>query len=295
MASEQFYRIREIIAATPMATNVEQMRAGMETVARPLPDGVTGEAVDANGVSCEMQTPDGAADGAVVLYVHGGGYVAGSVSTHRNLTGNLAKSLGCRVLSVDYRLAPEHPHPAPVEDACAAYRWLLDQGYDASRIAISGDSAGGGLTVATQLKLRDDGTALPAASVPISPWVDMSGSGESLETRADRDPMVSAADLERISGTFLASDADRTDPYASPLEGDLTGLGPMLIHVGHDEVLLSDSERLRAKAAAAGVEVTLEVWPEMVHVWHGMAGLFPEADEAIDRVAEFLRPHLGLD
>ena len=294
MASEAFYKIRDIIASQAMPADIDAMRKGIELTARPLPAGVTGEMVDANGVSCELQTPDETTGDAIVQYVHGGGYVAGSIGSHRNLTGNLALQLGCPVLSVDYRLAPEHPHPAPVEDSVAAYRWLLDRGHSADKIAIAGDSAGGGLTMSTLMKLRDLGLPLPAAAVPISPWVDMSGTGESAVTRSDRDPMVTADDLTRIAGVFLGPDGDAADPYASPLEGDLSGLPPLLIHCGDDEVLLSDSERLAHKARTSGVDVTLEVWPEMIHVWHSMAGLFPEADQGVARVAEYLGERLGV-
>ncbi|MDE0497305.1 MAG: alpha/beta hydrolase [Acidimicrobiaceae bacterium] len=294
MASDEFCRIRDIIAAQPIPASIEVRRAGMEAIAQPLPDGVVGEMLDANGVSCEMQTPDGASSDAIALYMHGGGYVAGSISSHRNLTGHLAKRLGCPVLSIDYRLAPEHPHPAPVEDSVAVYRWLLDRGSSADKIAIAGDSAGGGLAVSTLMKLRDLGLPLPAAAVSISPWVDMAGTGESMVTRADRDPMVTPDDLRRIAGLFLGADGDPADPYASPLEGDLSGLPPLLIHCGDDEVLLSDSERLAHKARASGVDVTLEVWPEMIHVWHFMAGFVAEADAGVARVAEYLGDRLGV-
>jgi epsilon-lactone hydrolase len=297
LASEQFLKLREAIrrnAGGGGFGSVAGLRKGLEAGMRPLPAGVTGESVDADGVPCEWQTPDGADLGAVIMYVHGGGYIGGSIATHRNLTGHLARAVGCRVLSVDYRLAPEHPHPAPIEDALTTYRWLLNQGIDSARIAISGDSAGGGLAVAVQLAIRDEGLAMPAASAPISPWVDMSAGGASVTTREELDPMVSGDDLSTIAGIFLGNNGTPSDPLASPLEGDLAGLPPMLIHVGDHEVLLSDSERLADKAAKAGVDVTLEVWPEMIHVWHSLAGMCSEADDAITRMAAFLKPHLAL-
>ena len=295
MASETFEKLRSAIARNMQGapSDPESMRKGMELTAMPLPDGVSGSAVTANGVPCEWQVPDDADDDGVILYVHGGGYVAGSIASHRNLTGHLAKQSGKRVLSVDYRLAPEHPHPAPVDDAVAAYSWLLDQGIDAADIAISGDSAGGGLTVATQLAIRDRGLPMPAASVPISPWVDMTASGESYETRAELDPMVSHGNIADIAGHFLGPDGDPADPLASPINGDLAGLPPMLIQVGDHEVLLSDSEALAAKAEADGVDVTLAVWPEMIHVWHTLAGMCDEADEGIAEAAAFINSHLG--
>lgn len=295
MPSQTYEKLRAAIERNMKGapSDPESMRKGTEATAMPLPEGVTGEAVDANGVSCEWQTPADASGDGVILYVHGGGYVAGSIASHRNLTGHLAKASGTRVLSVDYRLAPEHPHPAPVDDAVSSYSWLLDQGIDASDIAISGDSAGGGLAVAAQLAIRDQGLPMPAASVPISPWVDMSASGESYQTRADLDPMVSHGNISTIAAHFLGADGDPADPLASPLEGDLAGLPPMLIQVGDHEVLLSDSEALAAKAEAEGVEVTLAVWPEMIHVWHALAGMCEEADEAIAEAAAFINSHIG--
>lgn len=294
MASERFEKLRAAIARNMAGgtADIELMRKGMEATAMPLPEGVSGEAVDANGVPCEMQTPPEAGDG-VILFVHGGGYVAGNIASHRNLTGHLALASHCRVLAVDYRLAPESPHPGPVNDAVAAYRWLLDQDIAASDIAISGDSAGGGLTVATQLAIREQGLPMPAASVPISPWVDMTAAGESYQTRAELDPMVSHENISSIAAAFLGPDGDPSDPLASPLEADLTGLPPMLIQVGDHEVLLSDSEALAANAERDGVDVTLAVWPEMIHVWHSLAGMCDEADEGIAEAAAFINSHVG--
>jgi acetyl esterase/lipase len=219
--------------------------------------------------------------------------VAGTIDSHLNLTGHLAKAMGCRVLALHYRLAPEHPHPAPVEDSVAAYRWMLDGGLSAERIAVAGDSAGGGLTLATLIAIRDQGLPRPATAVAISPWVDMEFLGESMTTRAAADPMINKAQITQIRDLFLAG-GDLRDPLAAPLHADLTGLPPILIHVGDAEVLLDDANRFAAKAEAAGVDVTLEVWPEMVHVWHASAGYVPESDQAIARIAEFARPKVGV-
>jgi epsilon-lactone hydrolase len=297
MASEKFLKLREAIRRSMGGGgfgSVAGLRKALEASAMPLPVGVVSQAVEANGVPCEWQSTENTTEDAVILYLHGGGYVGGSIASHRNLTGHLAKAAGCRVLSVEYRLAPEHQHPAPVEDAIAVYRWLLDQGISAERVAICGDSAGGGLAVATQVAIRDQQLPMPAASVPISPWVDMEGVGASLKTRAELDPMVSGATLSTIAAFFLGPNGNPKDPLAAPLHADLTGLPPMLIHVGDHEVLLSDSERLAANASAAGVDVVLEVWPDMIHVWHALAGMCSEADDAITRVAAFLKPHLAL-
>jgi acetyl esterase/lipase len=227
------------------------------------------------------------------MYVHGGGYVIGSATGYRNFTGQLARAVGCRVLSVDYRLAPEHPHPAAVEDSTTAYRWLLDQGFAADRMAISGDSAGGGLTVSTLLKLRDDGVALPVAGVTISPWVDMEGIGESMRTNAEADVLVDEVGLKGMAEMFLAGQ-DARDPLAAPLYGDFDGIPPLLIQVGDDETLLDDSTRLAEAAGSAGVEVRLDVFPEMQHVFQLFTGNMPEADEAVAQIGAWLRPRLGL-
>ena len=233
-----------------------------------FPDGVVGTPVVAGGVPAEWIDPPGGATDRVVLYLHGGGYVAGSIDSHRNLTGHLAVAMGTRVLALDYRLAPEH-------------------------VLIAGDSAGGGLTVAALLLARDRGLPRPAAAVPISPMVDMEALGESMTTRAEADPMVNRTMTLEIVQLFLG-DGDRRDPYAAPLHADLTDLPPLLIQVGDAEVLLDDSTRLAERARQAGVDVTLDVWPEMVHVFQASAGYVPEADEAIACIAAFGRRHLGL-
>jgi acetyl esterase/lipase len=296
MASDKFMRYLELVRQQPRSdvVKVPSMRKQLDRFGGRFPEGVTGTPVDVDGTPAEWVADEGAVADAVVLYLHGGGYVAGSVDSHRNLLGHLARAMGCRVLAIEYRLAPEHPHPAAVEDATAAYRWLVSQGIDPGRIVIAGDSAGGGLTVATLVALRDAGDPLPAAAVPISPWVDMEGTGDSITSRAEVDPMVSGAALRNIAGLFLGDDGDPRDPLAAPLHADLTGLPPLLVHVGDHEVLLDDANRLAANAEQAGVDVTLEVWPEMTHVWHFSAGYVPEADAAIARIAEFARPLVGL-
>lgn len=295
VASEKFERFLGLVRKAPVSdqVNVARMRTALDKTGGRFPEGVTGTPVSAGGVPAEwIDAPGGATDRAL-LYLHGGGYVAGSIDSHRNLTGHLAKALGCRVLALDYRLAPEHPHPAAVEDATAAYRWLLAEGFAPGHLAISGDSAGGGLTVAALVKLRDDGAPLPACAVPISPFADMEGTGESMTTRAAVDPMVSPGQIREIAGLFLGG-GDPRDPYASPIHADLSGLPPLLVQVGDAEVLLDDSTRLAERATAAGVAVTLEVWPEMIHVFQASAGYVPESDEAVARIAAFCRHHLGL-
>ena len=284
-------RIRATFGAWDDTTSIEQMRQDWdELFARELAKADT-VPVDAGGVSAQWISAPGARDDRVLLYLHGGGYVIGSVHSHRDLIARLSAASGCRVLGLDYRLAPEHPFPAPVEDATAAYRWLLDQGVAPAQIAIAGDSAGGGLTAATLLSLRDAGTPLPAAAVMLSPWVDLEGEGASMKTRADVDPMVKRELVLGMAETYLAG-GDPRQPLAAPLHAALEGLPPLLIHVGDHETLLDDSVRFAEKARVAGVDVTLEVWGEMVHVWHLFADELPQAQRAIERVGEFLRRRL---
>lgn len=248
--------------------------------------------VNAGGVTAEWVTAEGAADSRVVLYFHGGGYIIGSPRTHRAMMAHLSKAAQARVLALDYRLAPEHPFPAPVEDAVAAYRWLLGEGYDPARIALGGDSAGGGLTVAALVQMRYLGLPSAAAGVCVSPWVDMEGLGESMETRAEADPMVMREGLLLSAKTYLGG-ADPRAPLAAPLYADLRGLPPLLIQVGDAEVLLDDSTRLAGVAREAGVEVRMDVWDDMIHVWHVFAPILPEARQAIAQAGEFIRKHTG--
>lgn len=295
MANAQIAAIRGLLNENPVITegaSLEDMRKGIDAMGdmAPRASDVGSEVVDAGGVPAEWFSPDAADQDRAVMYVHGGGYVMGSVQSHRILLEYLARAVGCRVLALNYRLAPEAPFPAPVDDAVAAYRWLLAQGIAPNKIAIAGDSAGGGLTVATLVALRDAGEALPACGVPISPWVDMEGTGDSMQTRAAVDPMVQKEALLQIAGTYL-NGADPKSPLASPLHADLSGLPPLLIQVGDAETLLDDSTRLEPKLKAAGVDVTLEVWDEMIHVWHLFAPMLDKAQEAINRIGEFVKKH----
>lgn len=248
--------------------------------------------VNAGGVTAEWVTAENASDSRVVLYFHGGGYIIGSPRTHRAMLAELSQASVARVLALDYRLAPEHPFPAPVEDSVATYRWLLNEGYDPSRIAVGGDSAGGGLTVSALVQLRYLGLPLPAAGVCISPWVDMEGLGESMETRAEADPMVGKENLMVSAKTYLGG-ADPRAPLAAPLYADLRGLPPLLIQVGDAEVLLDDSTRLAGVAREAGVEVQMDVWDDMIHVWHLFAPILPEGKQAVSQAGEFIKKHTG--
>jgi epsilon-lactone hydrolase len=248
---------------------------------------------DADGVPAMWVAPKGCAADPVLLCMHGGGFIGGSIYTHRKLFGHLAKAVGARALIFDYRLAPAHAHPAPVEDATAAYRWLLERGIDSDRVAFTGDSSGGGLAVTTQLRARERGLPLPAAAMPLSPWVDMEVVGGSYESNWHRDAFFYREVVQGLARAFLGG-GDSRDPLANPLYADLRGLAPMYIQVGGDETLLDDARRLAEHARAAGVEVRLDVFPGQQHTFQIAAGRAREADEAIRRLAEWLRPKLEL-
>jgi acetyl esterase/lipase len=260
----------------------------------PPPADVAYEAAELGGVPGEWTRAPGAARDGAMIYFHGGGYCVGSVRTHRLLVSALSRACGLSVFSVDYRLAPEHPHPAAVEDGIAVYRALLARGIDPGRVALAGDSAGGGLTVATLLALREAGLPRPAAGACISPWLDLALSGESMVSKCDLDPMCKPPILAQMAAAYLGGRDPRT-PLASPLYADLSGLPPLLLHVGTAETLLDDSVRFAARAERAGVSATLEVWDDMIHVWHAFAMLLPEGQQAVDRLGAFVHEALGRD
>ena len=294
MPSKELQAIVDLLTSRERPENptIEDSRAGYLKLMQYVGGETEAEIikVDADGVPAEWVAAPNASEDSAILYLHGGGYVIGSIDTHRELAARISKSTGSRVLIIDYRLAPENPFPAAVEDAANAYRWLLAQGISPAHMAIAGDSAGGGLTVAALVSLRDSGDPLPACAVCLSPWVDLEGIGESMTSRADVDPMVGREGLIGMANLYL-NGADPRTPLAAPLYADLTGLPPTLIHVGTWETLLSDSVRLAEKAESAGVDVTLEQWEEMIHVWHGFASILPEGQQAIDRIGEFVRQH----
>ncbi len=279
----------------PTEMGIAGVRGGInEALARitRVPSFVQVQDVDAGGVPAEwIRVPESDKD-AVLIYLHGGAYVLGSAETHRNLAWRLAVKARCRVLLVDYRLAPEHPYPAPVEDAIAAYDWVLEQGFDPSRIGISGDSAGGGLTFATLAKIKDTDRPMPAVAFGISPWTDLACTGKSLRTNAKADPMFDPGAIPRAVDFYLQG-ADPYDPYASPLYADFEGFPPTMIHVGSSEILLDDARRLAHNMKEAGVLVELEVWRNMPHVWHVFAPFLPESTQAISRGARFLLRHMA--
>jgi epsilon-lactone hydrolase len=253
----------------------------------PVPAGVTVETIDAGGVPAERISAPSSEAGRTVLYFHGGGYVMGSADSHRHIAAALALAAKATILLPVYRVAPEHPFPAALEDAVAAYRWLIDGGQSPSRLVVAGDSAGGGLTLTTLLAARERGLPLPAGAALISPWVDLSCSLGSLETLAHRDPIVKKRALLDCARTFLGA-ADPRNPLASPLYGDLRGLPPILIQVGSEEVLLDDARELDRRAREQGVLSSIEIWPEMIHVWHWFAPQLREGRAAIAGLGEFV-------
>jgi acetyl esterase/lipase len=289
-------QVIQLLAAMPRpeGRTFQEARADLDALAggAVLPDDVRFEPVDAGGVPAAWIAAAGARPTRVVLYLHGGGYVRGSVTTHRRLVASLSAASGATALALDYRLAPEHPFPAAVEDAVAAYRWLVGRGVSPAALAVAGDSAGGGLTVATLVALRDGGVPLPAAAVAISPWSDLACAGDTMTTCAALDPMVQRKDLLAMAAAYLGG-ADPKTPLASPLHADLRGLPSLLVQVGTRETLLDDAERLVAAAQAAGVDATLARWPGMIHVWHAFAPLLPEADAAIVEAGRFLAERLS--
>lgn len=293
MPSEQLQTVISFLRQRPIESPdvpIEQARAAFDAVANMfvIAADVRREPVDVDGTPGEWISTEGATGGATILYLHGGGYVIGSINSHRELISRIARATGARTLAIDYRLAPEHPFPAAVEDATKAYRWLLNQGVEPEKIIVAGDSAGGGLTVATLLALRDAGDPLPAAAVCISPWTDLEITGESMVTKADVDPMIRPQDAKGGAERYHGK-TDPSHPLISPINADLSGLPPLLVQVGTSEVLLSDSTRLAERAKAAGVDVTLEEWEEMIHVWHFFAFMLPEGQQAIERIGEFVR------
>lgn len=294
MASEAFQqllvRLQEVQAAAAQGGEPDfaTLRAGMEERAYQVSEGTEVRPVDAGGVPAEWVWWPGADMDRRVLHVHGGGFVMGSLPTHRELAGRLARASGCAVLLIDYRLAPEAPYPAALDDTLTALNWMADNGplglAAASATAISGDSAGGGLALAALMALRDHGMALPAAGLTMSAWADLLCSGESYVR-------FGAGRTNRMVDAYM-NGADPKHPMASPVYGDFTGLPPLLVQVGDAEAFLDDSTKIAQLARAAGVDVTLEVWPEMVHVFQQHAPVIPEGQAGIDQAAAFLRQRM---
>ena len=300
MASEAFDATVAMLAAGNLAgaASVEERRAAIDALGTMLgrAPGTSIEDVDAGGVPARWVTPQGtrtptAANPSAVLWLHGGGYSIGSVASHTPCASHLADALGVPVLVAGYRLAPEHPHPAAIEDATAVWQWLLNLGCPPTSVAVVGDSAGGGLALTLTMRLRDAGAPGPAALALLCPWVDLAGSVEVSEARAGTDVVLSADLLTEWADAY-AGDTPLGDVALSPLHGDLAGLPPMLVHAAGRDILCDQALRLVADGEAVGATIDLTVADDMIHVWHLFAGAFPEAGEALAHVAEWLGPHL---
>ena len=295
MASPPLDTIIQMLRSRPREERLDipTARAGFEMLAQmfPVAADIEREPASADGIPGEWITAPNSTDATTILYLHGGGYSIGSVNTHADMVSRICRASGARAFSLNYRLAPENPYPAAVEDATKAYRWLLKQGVRPESIVISGDSAGGGLALATLLALKAAGDPLPGAAVLLSPWTDLDATGESIKTRAESDPMIVADPLKTMAKIY-AGTASLTDPLVSPLYGDYSGLPPILIQVGDAEVLLDDATRVAEKAKAAGVDCTLEIFDEMIHVFQIFAATLPEGQQAIDKIGEWVKQHV---
>ena len=294
MASTNLQRVIDAWKIFDGAGTPRELRAAHEALMTPYPaeSDIESQPVDAGGVNAEWITAPNARADRFAVYLHGGGFVMASVDTHRGLMGRISRSAEARVLGVNYRLAPEFPYPAALEDATAAYKWLIANGAKASDVVIAGDSAGGGLVLSMLVALRKAAHPMAAAAVCLSPWVDMEATGDSMTTKAAIDPVVQREGLLNNAKLYL-DNGDRRRPLVSPLYADLAGLPPLLIQVGESEVLLDDSQRLSERAKRCGVGVSLEVWPEMIHVWQLFAAILPEARQAIERIGAFIRAHVS--
>lgn len=287
MASPELEALIEELSRLEEPESIDEERRAWDTLCASLDpvDGVTLEGMDAGGVPAMSLTPP-VRGSMEILYCHGGAFALGSAWNNRGMLSRLAGASAARVVAIDYRLAPEHPYPAALEDTGAAYRWLLETGVDPASIVLAGDSCGANLILGAAIGARDLGEPLPAAVICLSPWVDLTLSGESLEENAEKDGFITRESLVFLGEQYLDG-ADPADPRASPLFADLGSLPPLLIQVGSEEAVLSDSFALAGRAAAAGVSVTLEVVPEVVHVWQVWAGQVPESLAAVARIAEF--------
>lgn len=269
MPDAEINEIRAELAAHPRPHGLGERRQRMDALGArfPLPSDVEVHSVDENGVPAEWTATPSSDPTRVVLFLHGGGYITGSIASHRHMVAQMGREARARTFAIDYRLAPEHPFPAALDDALTAYRFLLAQGQTPARIALAGEAAGGGLVLSTLVSLRDAGDPLPGCAWVASPWVDLEMSGASMKTKAAVDPLTPKSYLQELADLYL-NGTDPRSPLASALYADLAGLPPLLIQVGSTETLLDDAVRLAGVAGTADVRVTLEVWPEMIHGWH---------------------------
>lgn len=294
MPSQEIVAIRGMFTQDPLKMSTAELRLAYDALggAFPVAADVKFRAENSCGAPGEWGAVPGADENRAILYLHGGGYVIGSLVSHRSMVAELGRAARACTLALNYRLAPEAPFPAAIDDALGAYQFLLQQGFKPSAIAIAGDSAGGGLTVATLVAAREAGLAQPACAVCISPWVDLELLGGTMTTKAAEDPLVTRALLEFWAREYLGNKSPR-NPLAAPLHANLKGLAPLLIQVGSAETLLDDSIRLAAAASAQEVSVRLEAWPEMLHVWHLFHPILADARRALANAGEFIQEQMG--
>ncbi len=291
MALDEIDAIRSLLALKPRPVGWLERRQRLDEVgeAWPVADDVRLEAVDCGGVPGEWSLAPGSDHSRVLLFFHGGGYCSGSIVSHRRMVTEAGRAARMRTLAIGYRLAPEHPYPAAHHDALTAWRFLRSHGYAADRIAVGGDSAGGNLTITLINALRAAGEELPACSWLVSPWTDLTMSGSTLATKEAVDPLIHRAYLEELAAAYVPAGLDRSDPLISPLFADLHGLPPILIQVGSAETLLADASRFAAAAGSADIDVTLEIWPHMIHAWPLWNAALSDGRRALARAGDFIR------
>lgn len=293
MSESEIDAIRKLLSSKPRPVGWDERRQRIEEVGAtwPVADDIKTTAVDVDGIRSEWTIAPGSDATRALLYFHGGGYCSGSIRSHRSLVAEAGRAAKVRTLAVAYRLAPEHPFPAALDDALTAWRYLRGQGFAADHIAIGGDSAGGGLTVALINQLRAAGEPLPGCAWLISPWTDLTLTGSTLASKDAVDPLIHKAYLAELADAYVLRDMDRTDPRVSPLFADLAGFPPTLIQVGACETLLADATRFAASAGAANVAVTLEVWPDMIHAWPLWNKHLEPGRRALANAGRFIREH----
>jgi len=294
MAQSEIDAIRALLGSKPRPHGWSERRQRLDDVGAvwPVADDVELVAVDAGGVAGEWSNVPGSDASRVLMFFHGGGYCSGSIRSHRRMVSEAGRAAGVRTLAVGYRLAPEHPYPAAADDALAAWQFLRREGIAPAHVAIGGDSAGGGLTVALINRLRAAGEKLPGCAWLVSPWTDLTMSGSTLVSKDAVDPLIHKAYLEELAGAYVPAGMQRADPRLSPLHADLAGLPPTLIQVGSAETLLADATRFAAAAGAADVAVTLEIWPHMIHAWPLWNARLDDGRRALASAGAFIRAHL---
>jgi acetyl esterase/lipase len=294
MEQSDIAAIRALLSAKPRPVGWAARRQRLDEIGSvwPAASDVTLTTVDVGGIPGEWSTAPGSDSSPVLLFFHGGGYCSGSIVSHRRMVSEAGRAGGVRTLAIDYRLAPEHPFPAALDDALTAWHFLRRQGIAAERIAVGGDSAGGGLSLSLVLKLLEAKEPLPACLWLVSPWTDLTMSGSTLVTKDACDPIIHKGYLCELADAYLGGATDHKDPRVSPLFAKLSGMPPMLVQVGSEETLLDDAVRLAGAAGAADVPVTLEIWPHMIHAWHLWNARLEPGRRALSSAGRFMRDHL---